>query len=145
MAHATRGDIVKVHYTGSLGDGTVFDSSAKRSPLEFTIGQGQVIAGFEQAVDGMAIGNRKRVVIPAAQAYGVRDERLVIQMDLSRLPSDLELEVQDRLRVRRPDGRMMDVTVTELNESTVTLDGNHFLAGQNLTFDIELVEILQSK
>jgi peptidylprolyl isomerase len=141
MAQAKQGDTVKVHYRGSLGDGTVFDSSANRSPLEFTVGRGQVIAGFEQAVDGMEPGDQKTVVIPAAQAYGTRDERLVILMDRSRLPDDLEFEVDDRLQVRRPDGQTMNVTVSKVSESTVTLDGNHFLAGQDLTFDIELIEI----
>lgn len=141
MAQATQGNTVKVHYTGSLGDGTVFDSSANRSPLEFTVGKGQVIPGFEQAVDGMEIGDRVTVVIPADQAYGTRDERLVIQMDRSRLPQDLDLELDDRLQVRRPDGKIMNVTVTGITDSAVTLDGNHFLAGQDLTFEIELVAI----
>ncbi len=141
MTQAKQGDTVKVHYTGSLGDGTVFDSSAKRSPLEFTVGQGQVISGFETAVEGMETGDRKTVVIPAAQAYGRRDERLVVRMDRSRMPEDLDLEVEDRLQVRRPDGQVMDVTVTAITDSMVTLDGNHFLAGQDLTFEIELIEI----
>jgi peptidylprolyl isomerase len=141
MAQATQGNTVKVHYTGSLGDGTVFDSSANRSPLEFTVGKGQVIPGFEEAVDGMEIGDRVTVVIPADQAYGVRDERLVIHMDRSRLPQDLDLELDDRLQVRRPDGQIMNVTVTGISDSAVTLDGNHFLAGQDLTFEIELVAI----
>jgi peptidylprolyl isomerase len=141
MTQAKRGDAVKVHYTGSLGDGTVFDSSAKRSPLEFTVGQGQVIPGFERAVDGMETGDQKTVVIPADQAYGVRDERLVIHMDRSRMPQDLELEVDDRLQVRRPDGRILNVTVIDVSESEVTLDGNHFLAGEDLTFEIELIGI----
>jgi peptidylprolyl isomerase len=141
MTQAKQGDKVKVHYTGSLGDGTVFDTSANRSPLEFTVGQGQVIAGFETAVAGMETGDHKTVVIPAAQAYGTRDEALVVHMDRSRLPEDVDLEVDDRLQLRRPDGRIMNVTVTEITESVVTLDGNHFLAGQDLTFEIELVGI----
>ena len=141
MAQAKQGDTVQVHYTGSLGDGTVFDSSANRSPLDFTVGQGQVIPGFEQAVDGMEIGDQKTVVIPADQAYGVRDERLVVHMDKSRLPKDVDLELEDRLQIRRPDGRIMNVTVTEITDSAVKLDGNHFLAGQDLTFEIELVAI----
>jgi peptidylprolyl isomerase len=141
MTQAKQGDAVQVHYTGSLGDGTVFDSSANRSPLEFTVGQGQVIPGFEQAVDGMAIGDNKTVVIPAAQAYGARDERLVVQMDRAKIPADVDLQIEDRLQVRRQDGQIMNVTVTEITDSTVTLDGNHFLAGQDLTFEIELVGI----
>jgi peptidylprolyl isomerase len=141
MTQAKQGDTVQVHYTGSLGDGTVFDSSANRSPLEFTVGQGQVIPGFERAVDGMEAGDQKTVVIPADQAYGVRDERLVIHMDRSRMPQDLELEIDDRLQVRRPDGRILNVTVIDVSESEVTLDGNHFLAGEDLTFEIELIGI----
>jgi peptidylprolyl isomerase len=141
MAHAKQGDTVKVHYTGSLGDGTVFDSSANRSPLEFTVGQGQVIPGFDQAVDGMEVGDQKTVVIPADQAYGARDERLIVHMERTRLPQDLDLELEDRLQVRRPDGRLMNVTVTEISDSAITLDGNHVLAGQDLTFEIELVAI----
>jgi peptidylprolyl isomerase len=141
MAQAKHGDTVKVHYTGKLGDGSIFDTSANRAPLEFTIGEAQVIPGFEQAVVGMDTGEQRTTVIPAVQAYGARDEHLVIEMDKSRLPEDLDLEVDDRLQVRRTDGQIIDVTVTAITNAGVTLDGNHFLAGQDLTFDIELVEI----
>jgi peptidylprolyl isomerase len=141
MAQAKHGDTVKVHYTGKLGDGSIFDTSANRAPLEFTIGEAQVIPGFEQAVVGMDTGEQRTTVIPAVQAYGARDEHLVIEMDKSRLPEDLDLEVDDRLQVRRTDGQIMDVTVTAITNAGVTLDGNHFLAGQDLTFDIELVEV----
>ena len=141
MTQAKHGDTVKVHYTGKLGDGSIFDTSANRAPLEFTIGESQVISGFEQAVVGMDTGEQRTAVIPAAQAYGARDEHLVIEMDKSRLPEDLDLEVDDRLQVRRTDGQIMDVTVTAITNAGVTLDGNHFLAGQDLTFDIELVEV----
>jgi peptidylprolyl isomerase len=141
MTQAKHGDTVKVHYTGKLGDGSIFDTSANRAPLEFTIGEAQVIPGFEQAVVGMDTGEQRTTVIPAVQAYGARDEHLVIEMDKSRLPEDLDLEVDDRLQVRRTDGQIMDVTVTAITNAGVTLDGNHFLAGQDLTFDIELVEV----
>jgi FKBP-type peptidyl-prolyl cis-trans isomerase 2 len=135
------GDTVKVHYTGKLGDGSIFDSSTNRGPLEFTVGQHQVVPGFEEAVLGMSPGEAKTSVIPAGQAYGLRDERLVVHMDRNRLPEDLDLEPGDRLQIRRTNGQIMNVTVTEITESSVTLDGNHFLAGQDLTFDIQLVEI----
>ncbi len=141
MAQAKHGDTVKVHYTGKLGDGSIFDTSAKRAPLEFTIGEHQVIPGFEEAVVGMDTGEQRTTVIPAAQAYGTRDEHLVIEMDKSRLQEDLDLEIDDRLQVRRTDGQIIDVTVTAITKAGVTLDGNHFLAGQDLTFDIELVEV----
>lgn len=142
MAQAKQGDTVRVHYTGKLNDGTVFDSSQGRGPLEFTIGQSHVIPGFEQAVVGMNPGESKTAQIPPTQAYGPRDERLVLEMDRSRIPQDLELEIDDRLQVRRTDGKTLDVTVTAISESSVTLDGNHILAGQDLTFDIQLVEIV---
>jgi FKBP-type peptidyl-prolyl cis-trans isomerase 2 len=141
MAQAKQGDTVKVHYTGKLDDGSIFDTSENRAPLEFIIGEQQVIPGFEQAVVGMDTGEQRTAVIPAAQAYGTRDEGLVIEMDMSRLPEDLDLEVDDRLQVRRKDGQIVDVTVTAITEAGVTLDGNHFLAGQDLTFDIKLVEV----
>jgi peptidylprolyl isomerase len=135
------GDTVKVHYTGKLNNGNVFDTSTKRGPLEFTVGQHQVVPGFEQAVLGMSLGESKTSIIPADQAYGERDERLIVRMEKSRLPADLDLEVEDRLQLRRPDGQIMNVTVTDITASTVVLDGNHFLAGQDLTFDIELLGI----
>jgi peptidylprolyl isomerase len=138
---AKNGDTVKVHYTGKLADGSVFDSSTNRGPLEFTVGQHQVVPGFEEAVLGMSPGEAKTSVIPADQAYGERDERLVVHMDRSRLPEDLDLELGDRLQIRRTNGQMMNVIVAEITESSVALDGNHFLAGQDLTFDIQLVEI----
>jgi peptidylprolyl isomerase len=133
------GDTVKVHYTGRLNDGTVFDTSVKRGPLEFTVGQHQVVPGFEQAVLGMSVGENKTSVIPADQAYGQRDERLIVHMPRNRLPQDLDLEVEDRLQMRRPDGEIINVTVSEITDDTVVLDGNHFLAGEDLTFDIELI------
>ena len=142
MPKVKSGDTVKVHYTGRLNDGNVFDTSTNRGPLEFTVGQHQVVPGFEQAVVGMGLGESKTSLIPADQAYGERDDRLIVHMDKSRLPQDLGLEVDDRLQVRRPDGQIMNVTVTEITDSNVVLDGNHFLAGQDLTFDIELVEIV---
>jgi peptidylprolyl isomerase len=141
MAQAKHGDTVKVHYTGKLSDGTVFDTSDGRDPLEFTVGQSQVIPGFERAVVGMDLGESRTAHIPAAQAYGARDERLVTQVSRQQIPDDVEMSVNDRLQVRRSDGRTLVVTVTDISETSVTLDGNHPLAGQDLTFDIELVDI----
>lgn len=142
MAQAKRGDTVRVHYTGKLSDGTVFDSSQGRGHLEFTIGQGPMIAGFQEAVVGMAPGEARTARIPAAQAYGLHDEKLVFLMDRQKMPDDIDLEVDDRLQVRRKDGSLVNVTVTEITESSLTLDGNHPLAGQDLTFDILLVDIV---
>ena len=139
MAEARQGDTVKVHYTGKLEDGTVFDTSKGREPLQFAIGEHQVIAGFEEAVVGMSEGQEKTAEIPAGQAYGQRDERLVTAVDRDRMPPDLSLN--DRLQVRRPDGKAFVVTVTGLSEQNATLDANHPLAGKDLTFDIELVGI----
>jgi peptidylprolyl isomerase len=141
MAQAKHGDTVKVHYTGKLSDGTVFDTSDGRDPLEFTVGQSQVIPGFERAVVGMDLGESRTAHIPAAQAYGARDERLVTQVSRQQIPDNVEMSVNDRLQVRRSDGRTLVVTVTDISENSVTLDGNHPLAGQDLTFDIELVDI----
>jgi peptidylprolyl isomerase len=141
MTQAKQGDTVKVHYTGILNDGTIFDTSRGRDPLEFTIGKREVIPGFEQAVQGMGLGESSTFDIPVDQAYGPRDERLVLQVPRQQIPQDIELAINDRLQVRRSDGRMSLVTVTDLSESDVTLDANHPLAGQDLTFDIQLVEI----
>jgi FKBP-type peptidyl-prolyl cis-trans isomerase 2 len=141
MAQAKHGDTVKVHYTGKLSDGTIFDSSDGREPLEFTLGQQQVIPGFEQAVIGMGLGQSTTAEIEAAEAYGPRDERLVTQISRQQIPDDVEVSVNDRLQVRRSDGRTLVVTVTEISETSLTLDGNHPLAGKDLTFDIELVDI----
>ena len=142
MAQAKQGDTVRIHYTGTLNDGTVFDSSQGRDPLEFTLGQGKVIPGFEQAVVGMDLGESRTANIPVAQAYGPRDEKLVMQVDRQQVPADVELEVDDQIQLRRRDGGMAVATVTAITEATVTMDGNHPLAGEDLTFDIELVEIL---
>lgn len=141
MAKSKQGDTVKVHYTGKLDDGTVFDSSADREPLEFTIGSGQVIPGFEEGVTGVSVGKSKTINIPSDQAYGPHHEELIMVVDRSEFPEDMKPEIGDRLQVCDADGRMMIVEVTDADESSVTLDGNHPLAGKDLTFDIELVEI----
>jgi len=144
MAQAKHGDTVKVHYTGSLGDGTVFESSMNSAPFQFTIGHGQIIVGFEQAIVGMSPGDYKTVEIPASQAYGPYLEEAVRQIDLCDLPEDIKPEVGQCLRGQLEDGRTLIATITQVSEATVTLDGNHPLAGEDLVFDLMLVEIVQS-
>lgn len=139
MAQAKQGDTVNVHYTGRLEDGTVFDSSRERHPLQFTLGKGQVITGFEQAVIGMSTGETKTVNIPMDQAYGPRREDMIVTVDRSQLPADLNPMVGQRLELTQMDDQAMLVTVTDITESSITLDANHPLAGKTLAFDIELV------
>jgi peptidylprolyl isomerase len=141
MSHAKQGDTVKVHYTGKLSDGTTFDSSASQDPLEFTLGAGEVIPGFESAVVGMAPGDRKVATVPADDAYGQYDEEMVMEVDRGQFPANIEPQVGQRLQVRHADGEPYGVVVTEVGAETVTLDGNHPLAGQDLTFEIHLVAI----
>jgi peptidylprolyl isomerase len=142
MTQAKMGDTVKVHYTGKLEDGTVFDTSTNRDPLQFTIGEGRVIPSFEQAVVGMNPGESKTTKIPADKAYGPHREELVLAVDRNQFPVDLKPEVGQRLQNRQADGRTIVVTVTDVSESSVTLDANHPLAGEDLTFDVQLLEIL---
>ncbi len=150
MAQAKAGDKVRVDYTGRLEDGSVFDSSecadsecgCESGPLEFTIGEGNVIPGFERAVIGMAVGEEKTVNIAVADAYGERMEQMVAQVPRGDLPADLTPEVGMQLEVTQEDGHHFPVLITEVTDSTVTLDANHPLAGRALTFDLRLVEIL---
>ncbi len=142
MAQAKKGDTVKVHYTGTLDDGTLFDTSAEREPLKFTVGGGQVIAGFDIAVIDMVPGDKKVSVIPASEAYGDHSKDLVTDVDRERFPADMELEIGQQLQVGLADGEQAVVMVVDLSDTSVTLDANHPLAGQQLTFEIELVEIL---
>jgi peptidylprolyl isomerase len=141
---AQNGDSVKVHYTGTLSDGTVFDSSVDREPLGFTVGAGQMIEGFDKAVVGMKVGETKKVTIPADQAYGQRNQSLTAVIDKSELPPGMEPQVGDRLQKQTPGG-MMVVTVTAVTATTFTIDGNHELAGKDLTFEIKLVELTKKK
>ena len=135
------GDTVQVDYTGKLADGTVFDSSAGRGPLEFTVGSGQVISGFEKAVLGMKVGEKKTVTIPADEAYGPRRDEQIVELPREKLPSDMTPEVGQQLVVRQSDGSEIIVVITEVSDETVTIDANHPLAGKDLTFEIELVKI----
>lgn len=142
MAQAKVGDTVQVHYTGRLEDGEVFDTSANRDPLQFTIGGGQIIPGFEQAVVGMNAGDTKTVRIEADEAYGPHRDELVLEVDRDQFPQDLSPEVGQQLAIRQADGAQVPVTVTDVSESSVELDANHPLAGEDLTFDIQLVNIV---
>lgn len=139
---AKAGDTVKVHYTGTLEDGTVFDTSAEGEPLEFTIGEGMIIPGFEEAVVGMHVEDSKTVDIPAEEAYGPRDEDLVEEVSRDELPEDLEPEVGQQLQSMQEDGSVAMVTVIDVTDTAITIDLNHPLAGEDLTFEIELVEIV---
>ncbi|HIO65006.1 MAG TPA: peptidylprolyl isomerase [Dehalococcoidia bacterium] len=142
MAPAANGDSVKIHYTGTLDDGYKFDSSYDHlEPLEFTIGRGEMIRGFEQAVVGMEPGETKIVRIASNQAYGRHNPEKVIQVSRSKMPEGLEQEIGMRVQGSMPDGQTVEFTIVSLTESEVTLDGNHSLAGKDLTFDIELLEI----
>jgi FKBP-type peptidyl-prolyl cis-trans isomerase 2 len=141
MAQAKNGNTVKVHYTGKLKDGTTFDSSADREPLEFTLGQGEIIPGFEEAVVGMEPGESKSFDIPADKAYGPHQRELVTEIDRNQVPPKMEIHVGQQLELQSPDGRKKVVTITEITESSVTLDANHPLAGQDLQFEIELLEV----
>ncbi|HDH96842.1 MAG TPA: peptidylprolyl isomerase [Proteobacteria bacterium] len=143
MAQAKEGDTVRVHYTGKLEDGTVFDSSVEREPLEFTIGEGQIIPGFEQAVIGMQPGEKKTVDVPPEKAYGPHREELVLEVERAKFPEHIDPQVGQQLQIPQPYGQAVIVTVTDVSETSVTLDANHPLAGKNLTFDIELIEIVQ--
>lgn len=142
MATVKQGDTVKVHYAGKLDDGTLFDTSAGREPLEFTVGGGQVIPGFDNALLSMAVGDKKEVVIPVDEAYGAHSDALVTAVPRERFPADLELELGQQLQVGLENGQHAIVMVVDITDEAVTIDANHPLAGQALTFEIELVEIV---
>ncbi len=141
MSQAKEGDKVKVHFKGSFKDGKVFDSSDGKDPLEFTIGQKMVVRGFENAIVGMAAGEKKKISIQPKEAYGEYREDLVETVDRSEIPDDIKPELGMMLQVSPEPGRPTAVTVKELNEKTLTLDGNHPLAGKELTFELNLVSI----
>ena len=138
---ASDGDTVRVHYTGTLEDGTTFDTSVGREPLEFTLGEGKMIPGFEKAVYGLKVGKSKTVTIPAEEAYGPHRDDLVIVVEREQLPADLDPKVDQQLQMQQTDGRTAVVIVIDVSETTITVDANHSLAGKDLTFEIELVEI----
>jgi len=136
-----QGDTVKVHYEGKLEDGTVFDSSKNRDPLQFTVGTKQVIPGFEQAVLNMAVGDEKTITLQPEEAYGPYSKELVQVIDRSNIPPNLELEVGKQLQMATEDNHRVAVTITDLTDEKVTLDANHFLAGKALIFELKLSEI----
>ena len=142
---AKDGDTVKIHYTGKLDDGSTFDSSAGREPLEFTLGTKQVIPGFENGVLGMKVGESKTIKIPFKDAYGPRDDKLVMVVDRSKLPKGVNPQVGEELQLGQPHGKGMVVKITQVSDSSITIDANHPLAGKDLTFDLQLVEIGQQK
>ncbi|MGI8500781.1 MAG: FKBP-type peptidyl-prolyl cis-trans isomerase [Hassallia sp.] len=141
MAQAKNGDTVMVHYTGKLTDGTVFDSSTERDPLQFTIGAGEIIPGFEEAVMGMNTGESKTTKIPVEEAYGSHRPEMVVEVERDQMPPEMEPEVGQQMQIQQPSGQIIPVTITNISDSTVTLDANHPLAGEDLIFDIELVDI----
>lgn len=144
MDSAQTGNVVKVHYTGKLEDGTVFDSSRDREPLEFTLGSGQVISGFEQAVAGMKVGETRSAHVPADDAYGPRRDDLVLEIEREQIPEDIEVEVGTQLQLQQQNGQAVPVTVADVGGESVTLDANHPLAGEDLYFDLELVEVIEA-
>ncbi|MFQ6104902.1 MAG: peptidylprolyl isomerase [Candidatus Glassbacteria bacterium] len=141
MSKANYGDTVLVHYEGKLEDGTVFDSSIPDQPLEITLGESKIIPGFENAVVGMVPGESITVIISSDEAYGRYKDELVMKVDRSVIPSNLNIESGQRLQMKRLDGETVPVTVIEISDKTVTLDANHPLAGKNLIFDIKLVKV----
>ncbi|QIE44851.1 peptidylprolyl isomerase [Pseudohalocynthiibacter aestuariivivens] len=141
MTEVKSGDTVHIHYTGTLEDGSVFDSSDGRDPLKFTVGSGQIIPGLDTALPGMTLGDKKVVEVAADDAYGQPDPAALQQVPREGIPADIPLDLGTQLQVQTPDGQAMPVTVVEVTDDTVTLDANHFLAGKDLTFAIELVAI----
>ncbi len=141
MTAIKQGDTVRIHYTGTLLDGKVFDSSDGRDPLEFVVGSGQIIPGLDSAMPGLSVGEKKRVEIACADAYGPINPAMRQSIPREGIPDDIPLEPGSQLQMQAPDGQVLPVTVVEADEATVTLDANHPLAGQDLIFDIEVVTI----
>jgi FKBP-type peptidyl-prolyl cis-trans isomerase 2 len=141
MTQVKPGDTVRIHYTGTLSDGSTFDSSEGRDPLEFVVGSGQIIPGLDDALPGMAVGEKKVVDVPADQAYGQPDPNARQAVPRAEIPAEIPLDLGTQLQVQTPQGQVMPVTVVEVTETEVTLDANHPLAGRDLTFAIELVAI----
>jgi len=144
MSQAKSGDVVTIHYTGTLDDGTQFDSSAGGEPLQFVLGSNQVIQGFSKAIEGMTVGDSKTVNIPVEQAYGPRKEQMVQEVPKNVLPEDLEPKEGMALQARNQEGQTVNLVVTAVGDDTITVDGNHPLAGKALNFDIELVDIART-
>lgn len=141
MAEVKHGDVVKVHYTGKLTNGEQFDSSTGREPLEFTVGAGQMIPGFDAALPGMNVGDKKTITIPAKEAYGEANEEAIIEFPKENVPAEMKLEPGQSLTLSNQEGQPFPVVVKEIKDDVIILDANHFLAGKDLVFDIELVEV----
>lgn len=142
MSEAKSGDTVRLHYTGTLTDGSKFDSSEGRDPLEFTLGGGQIIPGLEREIFGMKVGDKKTVTAVADEAYGQPNPAALQDVPRDTIPPEIELAIGGQLQVSAQDGQQMTVTITAITDEVVTMDANHPLAGQDLIFDVELVEIL---
>jgi FKBP-type peptidyl-prolyl cis-trans isomerase 2 len=145
MQQVKKGDTVKVHYHGKLTDGTTFDSSEGREPLEFEVGGGMVIPGFDSGVTGMTIGEKKTILIPNLEAYGPKQDEMIMEFPKERFPADMVPEVGMQLNMNNGSDQNFPVIIVEVKEEVVVLDANHPLAGEDLTFDLELVEITASK
>lgn len=141
MSKIKEGDTVKVHYTGTLKNGEIFDSSAEKEPLEFTLGQGQLIPGFEKAVTGLEVGDSTTVNIPSDEAYGEQREDLIISVPKDQLPADIAPEIGMQLQVNQQDGQPVPVRIVDISDENLILDANHPLAGEDLTFEIKLVDV----
>ncbi|WP_370171711.1 MULTISPECIES: FKBP-type peptidyl-prolyl cis-trans isomerase [Hyphomonas] len=141
MTQVKTGDTVHIHYTGTLNDGTTFDSSEGREPLSFQVGSGQIIPGLDSAIPGMTVGDKKTVNVACDEAYGQVNPEMTQAVPRADIPADIPLETGTRLQMQTQNGQVIPVTVTAVDDSTVTLDANHPLAGQDLTFNIELVKI----
>ncbi|KPJ65329.1 peptidylprolyl isomerase [candidate division WOR-1 bacterium DG_54_3] len=142
MARAKQGDTVKVHYTGKLEDGRVFDSSRKREPLQFTLGEGKIIPGFEVAVAGMGEGERKTIKLPPEEAYGPRRKEMVAEIGRDKMPEGVEPQVGQSLQVTNPSGQRLTALIVDVRDDVIVIDGNHPLAGKVLIFEIELLKIV---
>ena len=141
MSKVKNGDTVKIHYTGKRKDGELFDTSREQQPLEFTVGNGEIMSGLENSIMGMEAGDTKSIEVPPEEAFGTRQEELVVEIMKSNLPDNIEPYLGQRLQMRNPNGNVIDVAIIEIKEETITLDANHPLAGHTLFFDLELVEI----
>ena len=137
-----KGDVIRVHYTGTLNDGSQFDSSVGRSPLEFTVGAGQMIAGFDAGVVGMSVGEKKTIQIDPDNGYGQKDPNAIIEFPASNVPEGMQVEVGMKLNLQNQYGQPVPVEVIEVKEEGIIMDANHFLAGKDLIFEVELVEIV---
>ncbi|MGI3183664.1 FKBP-type peptidyl-prolyl cis-trans isomerase [Nioella aestuarii] len=141
MTEATSGSKVAFHYTGTLTDGSVFDSSEGRDPLSFTMGQGQIIPGLEKAFDGLKVGDEKTVTVPAAEAYGEHNPQAVQQIPRDQIPENIPTEVGTQLQMQAPNGQAIPVVIAEATDEHITLDANHPLAGKDLTFAVKVMSV----